>query len=59
LPAALLEEGDLGAFDPIERRIAERGQHNLVPEGRELGPADRTDAGPRRTGYFERPLPFD
>jgi hypothetical protein len=53
LPAALFGEGDLGALDPVERRIAECGQHDLVPRGLEFGSADRADAGPSRTLYFE------
>src|SRR5262249_59926451 len=52
-------EGGLRALDPVERRIAELGENDLVPGGFELGPAGRADAGPPRTTYFERPLPFD
>jgi hypothetical protein len=53
LGASPIGEGDVGAFDPVERRIAERGDEDLVAGGVEPGPADGADARLSRAAYLE------
>jgi len=59
LDASSFGEGNLGALDPVERRVTQRLDDDLIARGIEAGSAHRAGLRLPRTGYFERPLPFD
>jgi hypothetical protein len=46
-------EGDIRALDPVERRVAERRDEDLVAGGVEPCSTDGADAGLPRAGYLE------